>query len=83
MENLSPVLQSPVDQSLVELRLEEEEDREEREQTEVGRDPSLAVVEVVEVEEEDPRVMEARSQDLARLPALGEMLSPALEPVRR
>ena len=92
MENLSlgqqsPVEQSPVlDPSLVEVRLEEEEDREEREQTEVGRDPSPVVeveVVVVEVEEEDPRVLEVRSPDLARLPALGEMSSPAWEPVRR
>ena len=78
MENLRPVdqRQSPE----LDRRLVEEEDKEEPEQTEVGRDPSL---EVVEVEEEDPRVMEARSQDLARLPALGEMLSPVWEPVRR
>ena len=62
-------------------RLEVEEGREE--QTEGVRDHSQ-VVEVVEVEaeEEDLRVMEVRSLDLARLPVLGEMLSPAWEPVR-
>ena len=91
MENLSLGQQSPVepspvlDPSLVEVRLEEEEDREEREQTEVGRDPSpvVEVVVVMEAEEEDPRVLEVRSPDLARLPALGKVWSPAWEPVRR
>ena len=68
----------------MEQRLEVEEGREE--QTEGGSDHSqvLEVVELeeVEAEEEDLGVLEVRSLDLARLPVLGEMLSPAWEPVR-
>ena len=90
MENLSRG-----QQSLVEQRLEGEEGREE--QTKGERDHSqvleveveveeeeleVEVVEEVEAEEEDLGVLEVRSLDQARLPVLGEMLSPALEPVR-
>ena len=75
MENLSLVLQSPVEQRLV-----EEEGREEREQIEVGRDhsPVVVAVEVVEEGEEgDLGVTEVRSLDLARLPAQEQVWSPA------
>ena len=86
MENLSLPEQSPGDQRLEEQTLGEAEDREGRDQTEVGRDHSQEVVveveageEVVEEEvvvvvarEEDPRVvLEVGSLDLVTVP--GEM----------
>ena len=86
MENLSLPEQSPGDQRLEEQRLGEAEDREGRDQTEVGRDHSQEVVvveeeageevveeeEVVEAREEDPRVvLEVGSLDLVTVP--GEM----------
>ena len=75
MGNLSLPEQSPGEQRLEEQRLGEAEDREGRDQTEVGRDHSQeVVVVVVEVEagEEDPRVvLEVGSLDLVTVP--GEM----------
>ena len=85
MGNLSLPEQSPGHQRLEEQRLGEAEDREGRDQTEVGRDHSQEVLveveageevveeeEVVEAEEEDPRVvLEVGSLDLVTVP--GEM----------
>ena len=81
MGNLTLLEQSPAEQ-----RLEEEEDKEELQRTEVGRDHNpveLEVVEVVEAGKEDLRKKEVRSQDPEGPPVLEVVLSPVWGPVRR